>query len=74
MGHFKDVFPIEHGDIPASYVSFTRGYLTNMYIYIYLYIHIYIYLNTYIYIYLYTYIYIYTYVKPLVSGFQTSFT
>ena len=22
---FEDVFPIEHGDIPASYVSLTEG-------------------------------------------------
>ncbi len=24
-GHFEDVFPIKHGDIPASYVSLPEG-------------------------------------------------
>ena len=26
-GHFEDVFPIKHGDIPASYVSLPEGKL-----------------------------------------------
>ena len=24
-GHFEDVFPLEDGDVPASYVSYTKG-------------------------------------------------
>ena len=43
-GPLEDVFPIEHADIPGSYVSSPEGnifgYIYNIYLYIYIYVHL----------------------------------